>query len=269
MKGIDVSKWQGAIDWERVLNSNVEFAVIREGWGKKSSSQIDSKFKYNLANSKLFGIPRGVYHYSYADSVSDAREEALFCLENISKEKLEFPVVFDIEDRTMLTLSTAKRTEIASVFCEEIEKAGYYAMIYCNVDWYKNYLNGDELSKKYDFWIAQWSGSEPNVKCGIWQYTDSGKIDGIEGNVDLNIAYKDYPSIMKERGINGFSPNENNTEKEDKPNFLEYTVKKNDTLWDIALKFLGSGSKYKEIMSLNKLTSDIIFPEQLLKIPKI
>jgi GH25 family lysozyme M1 (1,4-beta-N-acetylmuramidase) len=259
MKGIDISKWQNTIDWKKTADSGVQFAIIRNAWGSKSSAQIDKKFKENLQNAKNNGILCGVYHYTYADNASNARDEASFCLENIAGEKLEFPVVFDIEDRQLLVLSNSQRTEIAAAFCDEIEKAGYYAMIYCSLDWYKNYLDGVSLSKKYDIWLAQWNNNDsPDIECGIWQYTDSGKVGGISTSVDLNIAYKDYPKIMEEKKLNGFS----------KENLL-YTVQKNDSLWGIARKFLGDGTRYPEIMGLNNFSSDIIYPGQVLKIPNI
>lgn len=175
--------------------------------------------------------------------------------------QLEYPVVFDIEDRTMLSLSNRQPTDIVKVFCSEIEKAGYYAMFYCNLNWFNNYLVKDEIIAKYDLWLAQWGASKPAVSCGLWQRTDKGTITGISGNVDLDIAYKNYPEIIKTRGLNGFRGSNNSN------NFF-YTVKKGDTLWTISERYLGSGSKYKEIKSLNALKSDIIHVGQTLKIPK-
>jgi GH25 family lysozyme M1 (1,4-beta-N-acetylmuramidase) len=260
MKGIDVSKWQGDIEWKKVADSGIQFAIIREGWGAEAPNQIDKKFKENLNNSKDNGILRGIYHYTYANNESNAREEAEFCLKNIAGEKLEFPIAFDIEDKQLLNLSDSQRTSIAVAFCEEIEKAGYYAMIYCNLDWYINHLDGQTLAKKYDIWLAQWNKNNADENCGIWQYTDSGKINGISSTVDLNISYKDYPQIMINKGINGFSKTEYQ--------YFTYVVQKNDTLWAISKKFLGAGIRYPEIIKLNNLESDIIYPKQVLKIPK-
>ena len=117
---------------------------------------------------------------------------------------------------------------------------------------------------KYDLWLAQWNIASPFVLCGIWQKSDKGFINGISGNVDLDVSYKNYPEIMKSKGLNGFN-------KENSPastNCFEYMVKKGDTLWAIAQRYLGSGTKYKEIKALNALNSDIIYPNQILKIPK-
>ena len=263
-KGIDVSKWQGKIDWNKVKNAGIDFAIIREGYGKKDPTQIDKKFRENYESAKAVGIPVGVYHYSYADSVEDAKREAEFCLENIRDMKLEYPVCFDIEDREMLKLSNRQRTDIVKVFCDEIEKNGYYAMFYCNLNWLNNYLYKDDLLPKYDLWLAQWNIESPSENCGIWQCSSTGIIDGISGNVDLNISYKEYFSIVKNKGLNGFDKSGSS------PNatYFIYTVKKGDTLWAIAQRYLGSGSKYKEIKSLNALSSDTIYPNQTLKIPK-
>jgi len=262
-KGIDVSKWNGTINWKKVKNSGIGFAMIRDGWGKKSLTQIDKKFKENIEVEKSAGINTGIYRYSYSDSIEDAINEARFCLENISRYQLEYPVVFDCEDKEMLKLTNRQRTDICKAFCEEIERNGYYAMIYCNLNWLENYLYKNELLSKYDLWLAKWGANKPSCSCGIWQYSETGKIDGINGNVDLNISYKNYPKIIKSKGLNGFKPNQN-TEK----NYFDYIVQKNDTLWGLAEKYLGNGTRYKEIKSLNNLASDIIYAGKTLKIPK-
>lgn len=263
-KGIDISKWQGSINWNEVKKDGTEFAIIREGWGKKSPNQIDKRFKENYEGAKAVEIPIGSYHYSYADSVDDAKREAEFCLENIKGMQFEYPIVFDIEDRTMLSLSNRQRTDIVKAFCSEIEKAGYYAMFYCNWGWLNNYLYKDELLSKYDLWLAHWDVGAPSVLCGIWQKSDKGSINGISGNVDLDVSYKNYPEIMRNKGLNGFSKSDNSPNI----NYFNYTVKKGDTLWTIAQRYLGSGGKYKEIKALNALNSDTIYPNQILKIPK-
>lgn len=263
LKGIDVSKWNGNINWEKVRNSGINFAIIREGYGKKDPNQVDKKFKDNINGAKSVGIGAGVYHYSYADSVEDAVNEAQFCLENIKGLKLEYPIVFDIEDKEQLKLNNRQRTDIVKAFCGEIEKNGYYAMFYCNLNWLNNYLYKDELLSKYDLWLAQWSVNVPSVSCGIWQKSDNGCIDGINGNVDLDMAYKNYPEIIKNKGLNGSNKSDDNSNL---PSYFTYTVKKGDTLWAISERYLGSGSKYKEIKDFNNLKSDIIYPGQVLKI---
>lgn len=264
IKGIDVSKWQGTINWNEVKKDGVEFAIIREGWGKKSSNQIDKQFKKNYENARAAGIPIGIYHYSYADSADDAKYEAEFCLENTLGLQIEYPICFDIEDKEMLKLSNRQRTDIVKAFCSEIEKAGYYAMFYCNLYWLENYLIKEELLPKYDFWLAQWNASVPKVSCGVWQKSDKGFINGITGNVDLNIAYKNYPQIIKSKGLNGFVKSNGSQNI----SYFIYKVQKGDTLWSISEKYLGAGMKYGKIKALNALTSDTIYIGQALKIPK-
>ena len=264
-KGIDVSKWNGNINWEKVKNAGISFAIIREGYGKKDPKQIDKQFKNNINGAKSVGIHTGVYHYSYADSVDDAINEAQFCLENVQGLKLEYPIVIDIEDKEQLKLNNRQRTDIVKAFCGEIEKHGYYAMFYCNANWLRNYLFKDELLPKYDLWLAQWDVDVPYVSCGIWQKSDKGAISGINGNVDLDVSYKNYPEIMQSKGLNGFSKSSSSSSN---PSYFTYTVKKGDTLWAIAQRYLGSGYKYKEIKDLNALNSDMIYPGQTLKIPK-
>lgn len=258
-QGIDISKWQGKIDWGKVKEAGIEFAIIREGYGKENPCQVDKRFEENYKGAKAVGIPVGVYHYSYADSVEDAKKEAQFCLKNIKGKQLEYPVVFDIEDKEQLKLNNRQRTDICKAFCNELEKAGYYAMIYCNLNWWNNYLNKNELSQ-FDLWLAQWDVTAPGYECGIWQKSEKGSVDGINGNVDLNESYKDYPKIMKSKGLNGFKANSQNA------SYITYTVKKGDTLWDIAKKYLGSGAKWTQIKALNGLSSDKIYLGQTLKI---
>lgn len=263
-KGIDVSKWNGNINWDKVKSVGINFAIIRECYGKRDPRQVDKKFKDNINGAKSVGIHTSVYHYSYADSVEDAINEARFCLENIEGMKLEYPVIIDVEDKEQLKLNNRQRTDIVKAFCSEIEKHGYYAMFYCNLNWLNNYLYKDELLPKYDLWLAQWGVDAPSVSCGIWQKSDKGFINGINGNVDLDVSYKNYPEIMKNKGLNGFSKANNSAST----NYFTYTVKKGDTLWAIAQRDLGGGSKYKEIKTLNALNSDTIYPNQVLKIPK-
>ena len=205
--GIDVSKWNGEIDWNKVKAAGVEFAIVRAGYrGSKTGSLVeDPYFKANMKGAAASGIPVGVYHYSYAKSADDARLEADFMLELISGKQFEYPVVFDIEDPGQEAYSNDVLTELTVAFCEKIEEAGYYISIYSNADWFTNKLDLERL-KPYDKWLAHWVKSPKwdNSFGGLWQYTDSGRVDGIETKVDMNISYRDYPSIIKCAGLNGY-----------------------------------------------------------------
>jgi len=231
VKGIDCSKWQGNINWEEVKKAGYSFAIIRDGYGKTG---IDKMFEVNYQGAKRAGLNVGVYHYSYADSTADAKKEAEFCLKNIEGKQFEFPIVYDIEDSEMLALTTEQRTNCCYAFCEAIENAGYYAMVYANPNWLKNYLYGDKLTSVFDLWLAQWGAKEPSYQCGIWQHTDQGKVPGIIGNVDLDISYKNYPEIMKAKGLNGFG---GNAPSNGITGARYYTVKAGDSLTKIAVKY--------------------------------
>lgn len=225
--GIDVSKWQGTIDWN-TTKKFIDFAMIRAGYGREIT-QMDKCFLYNVKHAQANGVPIGAYWYSYAKSAEEAIKEANACLTTIKGFKFEYPIVFDIEDSSQLSLSKRLKTDICKAFCNTIEKAGYYAMIYTNCNWLKNHLYADELLAKYDLWLAHWNAKEPAYSCGIWQTTDKGIIDGISGYVDLNTAFKDYPSIMKAKGLNGFG-------KKTAPISTTYIIQAGDTLSGIAKK---------------------------------
>ncbi len=201
--GIDVSKWQGNIDFNKVKQSGVEFVMLRTGFGR-FKGQEDKFFKPNYKGAKDAGLMVGAYHYSYAKTPEEAREEAKFCLSIIEGKQFEFPVAFDMEERSVALLGKAKVSEIAKAFCDTLEEAGYYVSIYANKSWLLNYFT-EEIFQKYDIWLAHWVEETDFPKAyGMWQYTSDGEVGGVSGRVDLDNAYKPYPSIMKEKGLNGF-----------------------------------------------------------------
>lgn len=203
-KGIDVSKHQGKIDWHRVKNSGVDFAILRAGYGKYDN-QKDERFEENYSNAKNAGIKLGAYHYSYAKSVDDAKKEAEIFLKWISGKQFEYPVVFDVEEKSQSDKGKQFVSDVIRAFCETVEKAGYYVCVYSNKYWLDNYVD-DDCKRKYDTWLAQWSDKATyGGNYGIWQYSSQGEIDGISGRVDLDESYKDYSLIIKSNGLNGFS----------------------------------------------------------------
>lgn len=201
--GIDVSTHQGKIDWQKVKNSCIDFAMLRCGYGR-SAGQKDAQFERNYKQAKKYGVPVGAYHYSYATSIEGAKAEAKYCLSLIKGKQFEYPIAFDIEDKTQRDLGVELISDIIRAFCEVLENAGYYVVVYANKDWLDNRIDED-CKKRYDVWLAQWT-KKPTYSgaFGLWQYSDSGKVDGISGNVDMNIAYKDYPAIMVANGLNGY-----------------------------------------------------------------
>lgn len=188
-KGIDVSEFQGKIDWAKVKASDVDFAVIRCGYGSDYTSQDDAQWEYNVSECERLGIPYGVYLYSYANSTAKAKSEAQHTLRLLKGHKPAYPVYYDLEDSIV---SKAGRTNIinyADIYCSAIEAKGYKAGIYANLDWWNNKLNSSSLNK-YDKWVAQWykkcTYTEPYK---LWQCTSDGYVPGINGRVDLNFAF--------------------------------------------------------------------------------
>ena len=202
--GIDVSEWQRGVDWKEVKDEGVEFAILRCGFGRHSH-QVDSYFEENYKNAKAAGMPVGTYHYSYATTVEKAEQEADFCLSLLKGKQFEYPIAFDIEDSTQTSLSMKQISDIIRAFCTKLEKAGYYVVLYS----YKSFLESKvdaDCKKRFDVWLAHFvEKTTYKGQYGMWQYSSKGKVNGVNGNVDMNTAYKDYPEIIKSRGLNGFT----------------------------------------------------------------
>ena len=199
IKGIDVSSWQGTINWRKVKNAGIKFAMIRSSF---SDDKVDKTFEYNITEAAKVGIDVGVYHYCYALNAKEARAEAKHFIETISPYKITYPVVLDFEDNTQVKLDKKVKNEIARVFIEEIRKAGYYPMIYSYTSWYEDYMDMKALD--CEVWVAHWNVTKPsyNGSYGMWQYSCEGKVSGIDVDVDLNVSFKDYAKIIREGGYN-------------------------------------------------------------------
>ncbi len=197
--GIDVSEHQGNINWPRVFKSGIKFAMIRSSYG---DSNEDKMFKVNIKNAQENGILVGCYHYCYATDVKSAKLEANYFLNTIKDCKIEYPIALDIEDPTQKKLSKKLITEIAKTFLTTIALSNYYVMIYSSRSWFSHVLDDDKLMK-FDHWIAQW-GPDNTYKgsTGIWQYSSEGKVDGINGYVDLDYGYKNFDFIIKKNKLN-------------------------------------------------------------------
>jgi len=220
-KGIDISEWQGNLnidDFRKIKDAGIEFIMLRCGYtsyGKSKTKYIDRYFEQNYMNCKLVGIPVGVYYYSCATTIEEGIEEANFILDIIKDKQFEYPISIDTEDNhnindinntdvSQASIGKTLLTLIISTICKTIEDSGYYASIYASTSWFRNNLILSDLIE-YDKWIAQWSDTVNfTEKYGMWQYSSMGNVDGIEGNVDLNYAYLDYPLLMKTNGLNGF-----------------------------------------------------------------
>lgn len=197
LKGIDVSKHQGVIDWGKVKAAGIAFAILRVGYGNDSSEQDDVQFLNNVNGCIKNGIPFGVYIYSYAQSVKEAKSEAEHTLRLIKGLNLKYPVYLDLEDEnTTGKLSNAQIEEIAKTWADMISAAGYMVGIYANKYWWTTKLTGS-IYEKWERWVAQYySECTYSGTYGMWQYGSDGRVPGINGNVDVNICYKDYPSIV-------------------------------------------------------------------------
>lgn len=209
--GVDVSQWQGNIDWEKAKAAGIEFAMLRAGFGQNS---VDPQFKRNITECNRLGIPCGVYWFSYAYTADMAKREAQCVLKTVEPYRLEYPVAFDFEgdsaDYALKKGVTVTRTLVsafARAFCGEIAAGKYSPMVYTNPDYLSRYYDA-EIPKEFDIWLAQWPtkpdlASKPAQAGGIWQYTSSGSVDGITGRVDRNVSYVDYPVVLREKGLNG------------------------------------------------------------------
>lgn len=205
-KGIDVSVHQGEIDWNKV---NVDFAIIQAGYGRVSS-QKDKYFEKNYAGCKANGISCGVYWYSYAKTVEDAKKEANACLEVIKNKQFEYPVYFDLEESSALSTGKANCSAMVRTFCNILESAGYWTGLYMSASHLNSYIE-DDIKSRYAIWVAHYGVSSPSYKgsYGVWQYSATGSVNGINGAVDLDYSYIDYPSEIKQAGLNGFQKQQN------------------------------------------------------------
>lgn len=210
LKGIDVSAHQGVIDWEKVKADGVQFAMIRAGYG---TDTVDKYAQRNFSECNRLGIPCGAYWFMYALTKADAIANAKKCLEVVAPFKLEYPISCDFEYDTVryakdcgVSLGKAECTSFSKAFCETIENAGYYAMNYANQDYMRNMFDYDQI-KKYDLWYAWYNSTINRNDAGMWQYGSTGRVAGISGNVDMNISFNDYATIIKKNGLNHLSNN--------------------------------------------------------------
>lgn len=299
MRLIDVSKHQGNIDWAKVKD-HIDGAIIRCGFGRNLTGQDDKQFKTNAEACLKYGIPFGVYLYSYANSIEAAKDEAAHVLRLIEpyKGKLSFPVYYDLEEPG--TERTA--VERALAFGEIIESAGYWCGIYANQYWWQKWLKNklDRFTK----WVAKYNAEKPVGISGtydIWQYTSDGSVTGIKGRVDMNICYRDLPAeirgaaaaeapakksneeIAEEVIAGGWSVGVERKEQltaagydyaaiqkivnkklEDKDEVKYHEVKKGDNLTKIAEKY---GTTVKAIEALNKIANpNKIYPGQKIRV---
>lgn len=204
--GIDVSKYQGTIDWAKVGASGIRFAILRAGIG----GSADSMLKTNLAGCAAAGIPFGFYHFCKSADAEGAKAEGAAFLETIAGVKPEYPIFCDIELSSQTALPAAEQLDIIDAFFEKALEKGYLCGVYSFKANLEKLLAAEpERLKKYEIWCAQW-GSKNSLEetSGLWQWSSKGTASGIGTTVDLNIAYKDYPALVRGLGKNGFPKEE-------------------------------------------------------------
>ncbi len=202
--GIDVSRHQGIINWKKVKETGIDFVMIRAGYGMEYD-QVDGNFHANIKAAQSVGLECGVYWYSYALNTSEALQEAKVCYDTIKSYKLTYPVSFDIEDPTQASLSKTEISNITKTFCDYLESKNYYVSVYSYASMLNDKMNENVIGK-YDIWVAHTKVSKPsfNHPYGMWQYSWTGSVNGITGDVDLDYAYKNYPYIIKNNHFSGY-----------------------------------------------------------------
>ena len=221
-KVLDISKYQPTVDYAKVAKA-VDGVILRIGltyWGKQNMGE-DECFEKHYAGFKAVGCPIGVYYYSCADTVAMAEKEADFCLSLLKGKQFEFPIYYDVENNERQgKLSKAQLTQIVDTFCSKVEKAGYFVGYYSYTAWLQSKFDTAYLSKKYTLWKADYrTFYDKKIACDMHQYTSSGKVNGINGRVDLNHCYRYFPTIIKNAGLNGFK------KEQPKPVIQTFTVK--------------------------------------------
>lgn len=255
IKGLDVSRFQGEVDWERVKAAGYQFAMLRAGYG---DSTVDEQFRRNASECNRIGLPVGAYWFCYAATAENAAQEADSCIRTVSEYWLDYPVCYDIEqasadyiEKQGVSFTPALARELVKSFCNRVESKGYFAMFYSNQSFFNTYL-GTALAKRYAFWYARYTDTFDGTDCGIWQYTSTGRVPGISGNVDLDLAYVDYPSVIRKAGLNhlsGTAPVP--PAPSPAPQYITYVIQPGDTLSGIAQKY---GTTVNALARLNGIS---------------
>ena len=239
--GPDLSQHNGSVDFYKVKNTGYDFVLIREGFGNEIAypRQKDTFFEANYKAAKTAGLRVGVYHYLYATTVNASKDEARGFLNNLKGKSFDMPIALDIEERSQYNLPNSAVEAIVKAFMDMCEKAGYYCILYS----YESFLSAKmsyAFRNQYDIWCANISKT-PGIKYGIHQYTFTGRINGVNGNVDINRTEHDYPTIIKNAGKNGFKKPSSSTEAKTTKKTLDTAGLKNG---DKSLAVLA----YKEML---------------------
>lgn len=207
MRGIDVSKWQNNVDYKKLKAAGVEFVIIRAGYGDVLSypNQKDEMFEAHYRAATAAGLHVGAYWYSYATTVDRAKREAQGFLQTIKGKKFDMPIYMDLEERSQFNTGKANCSAMVKAFCDTLEAANYWAGLYISRSPLQDYIT-TAVAERYSLWVAEYA-SKVNYSgtVDIWQYTSSARFNGYNGNLDADICYKDYPTLIKAAGKNGYT----------------------------------------------------------------
>lgn len=209
-----MSVHNGNINWQKVKNAGIQFAILRAGYGRELS-QKDARFEENYKNAKAAGILVGAYWYSYAMTPEEARLEADVFLSVIEGKQFEMPAYFDLEEKKQFDLGKEKVSAIMRAFLERVESAGYFVGLYGSASSLTTHT-ADDIKSRYTIWLAHWTNqTDYSGAHALWQYSEKGSVSGISGNIDLDIAYVDFPDIIRNKGLNGYGKEQISTPEPD------------------------------------------------------
>lgn len=219
--GIDISEFQGTVDFSKL---NTDFVILRAGYGKVHT-QIDEYFEHNYERCKHYRIPCGAYWYSYATTTEEAELEAEMCLRALRYKQFEYPIYYDVEESKQFALGKSAVSDIIKAFLRKVEAAGYFVGLYMSASQLTNYVT-DDIKQRYAVWVAHYGVQKPAYSGNyeMWQKSSKGKMDGIQGNVDINECYFEYPLLIKAAGLNGFKAESSPAPAQKKSKYVEMTI---------------------------------------------
>ena len=218
-RGIDVSRWNHQIDvitgeylpldWKAIKKAGFNFVILKAG---STRSGKEPTFESDYANAKAAGLMVGAYYYTYSTNTEEIETDVENLIKYIEGKSFEYPIYFDIEDPTLISLGKETLTKLCETFICSMQEKGYYSALYTNHNWLTNILDTTRILSLFDIWYARypendypvWNEEKYGKQLSMWQYTQNGEIEGIDGYFDMNFCYRDYFSIMKKWGLNGF-----------------------------------------------------------------
>lgn len=200
---IDVSRWQGTIDWEKVKSTEYRGVMLRALGNKGGNPYFDPCFEKNYAGAKAAGLDVGVYYYTNASCEKLADEELAVLRQALRGKELALPVALDLESPSLAGMPYGNLSNLAAYHLEQIEKMGFFAQLYTYTSYANVHLDMTRLAGRWDVWLADYTGKTPKVdfKYNAHQHTSKGRVPGISGNVDLNVTTVNYPRIIRKKGL--------------------------------------------------------------------